>query len=272
MRLTIAALMLIGPLSLGILWAQQQSPSVKSRDARIYEMYYRDTLIRAAKDEKAPSPGAEPPSAGAQSTRLEAPDYYSDKLARRVGLKYKIKHCTGECTVENVDENHIFYTGDKIRLEVEANIDGYLYIINRGSTGSTKTLFPHPSLNGGTNRIQRGVSYSIPPRDWISFKERPGREHVIIIVSRSPLRSLPEQAPEAASPVSALQVVDELDSKVRARDLVIVRERAPRRQGAPPSIQATLVVNQSAEENQLAYTEIVLQHRARPGRQQAGSK
>lgn len=273
MRLTIAALVLIGPPSLGMLCAQenQQSPPVKARDARIYEMYYRDTLVRAGKDKKAAGPDAALPSGGTQSSRLEAPDYYSDKLARRVGLKYKIKHCTGECTVENVDESHIFYTGDKIRLEVEANIDGYLYIINRGSTGSTKTLFPERSLNGGINRIQRGVSYSIPSQGWITFTKQPGREHLIIIVSRTPLQSLPEQASEAAPPVSALQVVDELNRKVKARDLVIVRERAPRRQGAPASVQSTVVVNQSAEDNQLAYTEIVLLHRARSGRQQAAN-
>ncbi|HSR66859.1 MAG TPA: DUF4384 domain-containing protein [Acidobacteriota bacterium] len=269
MRLTIAALVLIGLPSVGVLCAQQQeSQTVKSRDARIFEMYYRDTLVRTEKDEKASGPEVARPSAGAQSSRLEVPANYSEKLARRVGLKYKIKRCTGECTVEDVDQSHIFYTGDKIRLEIEANIDGYLYIINKGSTGRTKTLFPEPSLNGGTNLIQRGVSYSIPSEGWITFTKRPGREQVIIIVSRTPLQSLPEQASEAASTVSALQVVDELNRKVKARDLVIVRERGPRRQGAPPGVQSTLVVNKSAEENQLAYTEIVLQHRARPGRQQ----
>ena len=256
--------------------AQQSGKRIKSRDAEIYEMYYNDTLTSSnpkktpgktpgREEKKDPKPAANRPSA-AESPKTELPvSYQAEQQSRRVGLKYKIKHCNGHCEVEYVDASHDFYTGDEIRLEVEANIDGYLYIINRGSTGRIQTLFPHPGVNGGDNRIQRGVTYSIPAQGWIKFTEQPGEERVTFIVSRTPLQSIAGQpgASKELGAVTAQEVVEELNSNVKARDLVLVQERGPQIGGQASNVQSTLVVNQASESNNMVYTEIVLKHKAR---------
>jgi hypothetical protein len=60
---------------------------------------------------------------------------------RRVGLKYRILLRTPDCDIKEVDSSHTFHSGDKVRLQIEANVDGYLYVLQKGSTGRDRMLF-----------------------------------------------------------------------------------------------------------------------------------
>jgi Domain of unknown function (DUF4384) len=108
-----------------------------------------------------------------------------------LGLKYTIAKQAGE-QYREVDPETEFHSGERIRVNVEANGTAYLYIVMQGSSGTWQLLFPNAAISGGDNRIERGKVYRIPPADLPSFyfDERPGTEKVTLILTRTPEEDL----------------------------------------------------------------------------------
>ena len=98
----------------------------------------------------------------------------NNSTERRVGVKYRITLRTPDCDIREVDSSYTFHSGDKVRLQVESNVDGYLYVLQKGSTGKDKVLFPDAKINAGDNKIARGILYSIPANQWYAFDNNPG--------------------------------------------------------------------------------------------------
>ena len=236
-------------------WASQQKGG-EARTRDLSDMFYTDKLVPVKSAAAAPAvkPAVQAPKARPPVGPVAAP-------RRHVGLKYRILVSDTNCDLREVDSSYVFRSGEKIRLVFESNIDGYLYVLQRGSSGDESVLFPDSRINGGLNLITRGVQYSVPPAQWYIFDETPGEERLMVILSRTPLESLPQQAKPAAEPVTLLAVRSELDRKVTARDLTLLDETAPAIGDAPPKSQAKIVLNTSSERNDLAYTEIMLRHR-----------
>ena len=225
-------------MNLGYSQSSQQEPQARTRD--LAKMFYNDTLPSKA-DGKA---GAE----------------------RRVGLKYRILLKTPDCDIRDVDSSHKFRSGDGIRLWFESNVDGFLYVLDKQSSGVETLLFPHPEINNGTNNVERGISYPVPVTAWFIFKGVPGEERLTAIVSKTPLKTVPQLArPQEHGPISIVSVLEELSRSVRPRDLVLFQEKAPvsrilPQQTQSATTQATIVINTSASNNTAAYTEIKLRH------------
>jgi hypothetical protein len=244
----------------GLAWvplALAQQPGNSAQD--LSNMFYTDTLPPKAEPPK-PAPGPKKPVA-----KKPAPE-------RRVGIKYRIWHLTMGPGCENIDvqeapPSSIFRSGDRIRLIFESNVDGYLYVVQKGSTGRDRVLFPDPKI-GGDNRILRGIQYHVPSRRWFEFDRHPGEEKLTVVVSRTPLKSLPQQVtPENEGSVSVVSVVEELNQSVKPRDLVMFQEKGtappatPAAQPISASVsEATIVVNTSQNNNNAAYVEIKLKH------------
>ena len=100
-----------------------------------------------------------------------------------------------------VDPSRTFRAGDKVRLNLESNINGYLYVFYRENDGSPIMLFPDARLNGGNNEVTAHVPYEIPsskepdPRNqWFTFDNKPATENLYIIVTREPLPDTPTGA------------------------------------------------------------------------------
>lgn len=56
---------------------------------------------------------------------------------------------------------HVFAAGDQLRFRFQSNSDGYLYVVNRGTSGEETMLFP--SANAGRdNKVESGKEYVIP--------------------------------------------------------------------------------------------------------------
>ena len=181
-------------------------------------------------------------------------------------MKYKILYRSPDCDIREVDPSHTFMSGDKIRLQFESNVDGYLYVLQKGSTGRDKMLFPNPQINAGNNQVQRGITYSVPAGQWFTFDNNPGVEQLTVVLSRTPMKSVPQEAkPQGDSSVSVVSVVEELNQSVRSRDLVLFQEKAPevKPSGQPisaPVTQSTIIVNTSQDQNNAVYTDIKLKH------------
>ena len=74
-----------------------------------------------------------------------------------------------------------------------ANQPGYLYVIEKGSSGGWKAIYPgkHASDNGeATNRIEPGRVYQVPDgKGSFRFDQNPGQEKLFLVLrgSASPI-------------------------------------------------------------------------------------
>jgi len=125
--------------------------------------------------------------------------FYNDTLPgkaaaeRRVGLKYRILLKTPDCDIRDVDSSHKFRSGDGIRLWFESNVDGFLYVLDKQSSGVETLLFPHPEINNGTNNVERGISYPVPVTAWFIFKGIPGEELMSFVQSHRTAKRRPKK-------------------------------------------------------------------------------
>jgi hypothetical protein len=197
-----------------------------------------------------------------------------------LGLRYSILKQAGPGQFLEVDPEANFKSGDKIRLTVEANDTGYLYIVLRGSSGQWSLLFPNKDILGGNNVVERGNRYEIPlGTASFVFDDTPGVEKLFFLLSRQPepdfeklVQSLKQGTAEAApapasSSGSSVQVVSSLDDatinknrgKVASRDLVFEKVNEENI-GAKPE-KAIYVVNKSAAPDARVVVDISLNHR-----------
>ncbi|MDT7541514.1 MAG: hypothetical protein QOE33_1418 [Acidobacteriota bacterium] len=97
-----------------------------------------------------------------------------------------------------VDPKREFASGEAIRLLIESNTDGYLYIFDAENDATPSLIFPNAKLKGGDNHISAHVPYEIPSSAetdetlrWFVFNDTPATERVYILVSRRPLEDVP---------------------------------------------------------------------------------
>jgi hypothetical protein len=226
-------------LSLVVMLASAQERQFTQRD--LEEMFYAN-----------PRPSAPLP-------KKTKPQESSNKnmAQRRTGIKYRIQLSDDGSTVRDVSPSSSFRANDKIRLQVESNTDGYLYVIQKGSSGLLSTLFPYQGMAEGTNQVQRGKPQNVPTDAWFAFDQTPGQEQIILILSATPLQSLPARAIRGGDRYPLPSVVAELSGRVRARELRCFSEMSS--SPATPSL-ATIVVNTNPDKNDLVYAEISLKH------------
>src|SRR3984885_3572211 len=95
-----------------------------------------------------------------------------------LGLRYSVMKRDGSAKFVEVDQDSTFRSGDRIRLNVDTNTSGYLYVVMQGSSGNWRLLFPSPDVDGGNNRIDKGVSQQIPSgeKGQFLFDEQSGTE------------------------------------------------------------------------------------------------
>jgi Domain of unknown function (DUF4384) len=109
---------------------------------------------------------------------------------RPLGLRYSLVQVNGDSETE-VNPKSVFHSGDMVRVKVEGNRDGYLYVISRGSSGNWKPLFPSPEINGGDNRIVARRGYSLPSGTQVfTFAGSPGEERLFVIYSTEPVKDV----------------------------------------------------------------------------------
>src|SRR6266511_1282107 len=97
-----------------------------------------------------------------------------------------------------VDPSHEFHKGDRVRVLLETNADGYLYIFNTTDGGKPVMIYPDAQLDDAGNYIQSHVPFEIPSSvateerlRWFSFDEQPGAERLFFVFTREPLPAVP---------------------------------------------------------------------------------
>lgn len=103
--------------------------------------------------------------------------------AGQPGTKVRIERMR-KGKVKFVKPTSTFKSGDKIRLRFATNFDGYIRILNVGSSGRVSMLFPY---EGANDRITPTDDFQIPNNnDWIVFDDTPGTEMLTVIMSATP--------------------------------------------------------------------------------------
>ena len=135
----------------------------------------------------------------------------------------------------------VFRAGDRVRLSFESNIDGYLYVVQEGSSGRWTVMFPNPDINGGRNAIRRGEEYVVPPDGWFQFDSTVGTELLFVVLSKEPLSELPgfRQARRETAKASTRRSSSRVQQSIRSRDLTFARDERPQRCWAGKSSRPT---------------------------------
>jgi hypothetical protein len=97
-----------------------------------------------------------------------------------------------------VDPDRVFRKGDRVRILLETNTDGYLYIFNQTNDASPVMIYPDAEIDEGGNYLQAHVPFEIPAADapderlrWFAFDENTGTERVFFVFTREPLKNVP---------------------------------------------------------------------------------
>lgn len=97
-----------------------------------------------------------------------------------------------------IDPTREFHNGDRIRISLEPNVDGYLYVFHTEGDGQPEMIFPDARLEGGENWIEAHVPIDVPSTvetderlRWLQFYGNPATEHLYVVVTREPLADVP---------------------------------------------------------------------------------
>ena len=97
-----------------------------------------------------------------------------------------------------VDPEHVFHKGDRVRVLLETNSDGFLYIFNQTDEGPVIMIYPDKDLDDAGNYIKAHVPWEIPSSAsdeerlrWLVFDENPGNERLFFVFTREPLKDVP---------------------------------------------------------------------------------
>jgi len=211
------------------------------------------------------------------------PVAYSPSTEKPLGLRYSFLRNAGD-EYREVSPDTVFHSGDHIRVAVQSNDEGYLYIVMKGASGSWKVLFPSAEIADGSNRVASGRQTLIPPPPGhFAFDEHAGEERLFIVLSRNPEPSLEQliyslgsgkptpagQPAEASEPPKHLMMaanmapvddalVGRLRNQVYARDLVF--EKVDDATPGDKKEKAVYVVNPTGSPESRLVADVTLKH------------
>ena len=251
-------------------------------------------LFYSKKPAEAPKPPAGAPKKAPARKAAPAPKAVAQKDAEPVKLEggAQVMYATTApalalrwsiIQVEGPDSQYevmarTFTTGDQVRIRVQPNQKGYLYVFARNSSGTWKALLP--GSGGTSNALNEGEDFVFPGGSKaIEFKGAKGEERLFVMFARQPIadvegamKGLGGTAEPGAKKVEVLYALN--DTRVEnmrqmySRDLE-VEEVKPQGKpkpmrvstGAPPADEAaTYVASKSNAADGRLVAEIKLTH------------
>ena len=118
--------------------------------------------------------------------------------APRIGLGLTLFMRDSNGLAVRVDPDHVFQKGDRVRVLLETNADGHLYIFNTTNDGPPVMIYPDASLDEAGNYLQAHVPFEVPTSQsaeerlrWFAFDETGGTERLFFVFTREPLKGIP---------------------------------------------------------------------------------
>lgn len=116
----------------------------------------------------------------------------------RIGLGLTLFMRDSNGLAIRTDPDHVFRKGDRVRVLLETNADGYLYIFNTTNDGPAVMIYPDADLDEAGNYIQAHVPFEIPSSlsgeerlRWFAFDGVAGTERLFFVFTREPLSGVP---------------------------------------------------------------------------------
>jgi len=118
--------------------------------------------------------------------------------AQRLGLGLTLFMRDSNGLAVRTDSSKVFQKGDRVRVLLETNSDGYLYIFNTTNDGPPVMIYPDADLDEAGNYIQAHVPFEIPSSlgtderlRWFAFDETAGNERLFFVFTKELLTGLP---------------------------------------------------------------------------------
>jgi hypothetical protein len=132
------------------------------------------------------------------STVIASPGGEPAKASGPLGLGYTLYMRDAVGDAVRVNPTNEFRAGDRVRLVLESNADGYLYIFHTENDSDPKMIFPDARLGAGRNEIRAHFPYEVPSSletreelRWFVFDANPATERLYVIIARRPLPGVP---------------------------------------------------------------------------------
>ncbi len=133
------------------------------------------------------------PSAGPSATPRKA-----SPISQRMGLGVTLFMRDSNGLSVRTDPTRTFRKGDRVRVLLETNTDGYLYVFNTTDGGQPMMIYPDAQLDEGGNYIKGHVPWEIPSSTateerlrWFTFDQTSGAEKLYFVFTREPLPTIP---------------------------------------------------------------------------------
>ena len=146
------------------------------------------------------APQTKPANPSGPSTSNKPSQPLKPVNAARIGLGLTLFTRDSNGLAVRVDPEHVFQKGDRVRVLLETNTDGYLYIFNTTNDGPVTMIYPDAQLDEAGNYIQAHIPWEIPSSAsdqerlrWLVFDEHPGTERLYFVLTREPLKDVPTE-------------------------------------------------------------------------------
>lgn len=124
----------------------------------------------------------------------------------RLALRWSVQKREQGKTIEPANPEENFKVGDYLRLVIEVNQDGYLYILQEGQG---TMIFPDKRIMGGANKVTKGEKIVIPSncdkeidaKDQCWFEVEDKDDDLTIIFSRDRIDDLPNSVDETGTTI-----------------------------------------------------------------------
>jgi hypothetical protein len=189
-----------------------------------------------------------------------------------LGVRYNVLLVdTSSNSSQVADPSSTFHNSDCLALSIQSNYDGYLYVLDRGSSGKWDVLLPSTALADESNYVRARTNVRAPAEACFSLDNPPGVEHLYVVLARSPqdiseLNSAIKSSRGAADtsagsesqhPQSIERQMAKLEEGMRSRDIRVTKVSRPA-DGEPA--HAVYVVDTSHNASDRIVTEIQIKH------------
>jgi hypothetical protein len=160
----------------------------------------RPKTVVATNDSKKGTTGNTPSENKNTKTETKTATNRSNKPinVERLGLGLTLFMRDANGLAVRTDPNRVFQKGDRVRVLLETNTDGFLYIFNTTNDGPPVMIYPDVDLDEAGNYIQSHVPFEIPSSlsgeerlRWFAFDENAGNERLFFVFTKEPLSGLP---------------------------------------------------------------------------------
>jgi hypothetical protein len=151
-----------------------------------------------------------------QRPRARRPASTASLPPATLGLGYTLFLANASGQLERVNPDRPFRSGEKIKLLVETNRDGYVYIFSQENNGAPRLLFPNKEVSTDSNFVPAHQPFWVPEKGEIEFDEKPAQERLFVVFNENELRQLAASNRPEGDPVEA-KLFQELAQQTAAR-------------------------------------------------------